>query len=149
MIPSNKTVKHRYKLADTYSQSSAAFNKIVLYKDHWVIFDDKKLELESFIKRANNVNGNILYERFLRQEGTGEISIVFSELEYINQKEDLPVYTKEVLAILDREELIQIGRHYSIDPINKPAHVLAKLILEAQAKRVFSKPKLEIKEEEK
>ena len=137
-------IVYQYRLTDSVVEKEMQIAGVNLSKD-WVSSPNIIEKLIPFIKTDANKTGLVDYEKKNYESN----EVLYRSVPNI---EDMPVYTKSQLFIMNRSELCDICRDYAMVTTNKSNEFLVKEILEKQAKFVVIKeeiketPKEEIKQ---
>lgn len=121
---------YKYKIIDDVASLGDGTNMsgINLDKSKWKISENNIYELAKYIRTPSNLKGTVQVQEFNPTNGL----IYYDSLKYVNDKPNLPIYTRHELGLMDRDELIEICRYYGIDPIHRTDKFLVKFIIEKQ-----------------
>lgn len=122
---------HRYKLIENYKFDKCQLGRVNLSTTEWTRFTDKKDSLDKYLKTFYNPDGCVYYEVINAAKNNELVSKMWYDI-----KEFPKMYSKIELSVMEREELCDISKYYSIITINRPNNILIKFILEMQAVRI-------------
>jgi hypothetical protein len=121
---------YRYKIIDdTVNMGDGTrVGNITLHKTKWTLSDNLMHELTEMIRTPSNLNGYIQVQEF----NPSTDYVYYDSIKYVNEKLNFPLYTRDQLGLMDRDELIEICRYMGIEYIHKPDKILVKFIIEKQ-----------------
>lgn len=122
----NQAVQYKYRLNSNWKDSDSLKLEGVELTREWIFFSKKKDSISHHVKTKLNPNGIVDYEE-VNPYTQGVYRSSVSEFD-----KKLPIYTKDMLDVMKRDDLVEISRVYSIDPVRKTNDFLIKLIIDAQ-----------------
>lgn len=125
MVDYSQRVIYRYFLNENFKGESCSFNGLVVTKTP-KDFDSKLEELDPYIRTKYNPTGMVDYQ-VINPYSNGSN---FDSKEIFEK--DLKIYSREEIALMNRDEIITICQIYNIPVVNMRTEILAKLILEKQ-----------------
>lgn len=133
---------YRYKIIDDVPNmgDNCSVEKITLHKSKWSLSENYIYELTSYIRTPNNRKGIVQLQEF----NPSNEFVYYDSIKYVTENVKLPIYTRDQLGLMDRDELVEICRYLGIDYIHKPDKYLVKFIVDKQKEL-----KLESVEEDK
>jgi len=117
---------YQYKIADSVKDDAMQVSGINLRRE-WTPFTSIQTNLIPFIKTLHNPNGILDYSKKNMESN----EVIYKS---IPNMEDLTIYSKQDLFIMNRQELCEICKAYTIITQNKRNERLIREILESQAK---------------
>jgi hypothetical protein len=131
----------RYRLNENCKSESKIFPVNVNLTKEWSIFSNEIVELKPYIRTKDNPIAEIDMEEFDRTtQGVVRSSLVQFKKKY-------PQYSRDTLASMPRNLLVEICLAYSIPVVNRPKDFLVNRILEKQ--EIYKFQETERKDEEK
>lgn len=120
----------RYKLVEENKADSQQICGVDLTKN-WSYFETKKNVLKDYIKNKVNPVGIVDYEEVEKYDTD---KIYYSSTEAM-QKPKM-IYTKDHLAMMPRDKLVEVAKWYEIVSANKPDWWIRNSIVEEQYKYI-------------
>ena len=119
-------IVHRYRINEEDKADFKMVAGIELSKQ-WRDFSSEKQELTSFIKSMANLSGFIDYEKK---------DLVSQEVIYksVAKEKEIPIYSKQALHLMTRNEIVEIFKMYGIDTTNKTKDFLIVELMKIQPK---------------
>jgi hypothetical protein len=115
----------RYKLNENVLDATAMINNIYLTKK-WTVFPEECVNLKNYIRTKDVPTGIVDFEEFDRFNQGIKVS------SYIDFKKQFPQYTRDILASMKRDQIVEICKAYNITVVNKRNEFLINIILEKQ-----------------
>jgi len=119
-------IVYRYRIEANDPSDNKMVAGVELSKQ-WKDFSSEKYELTSFIKSVVNPNGFIDYEKK---------DLVSQEVIYksVAKEKEIPVYSKQALHLMSRDEIVEIFKMYGIETTNKTKDFLIVELMRIQPK---------------
>lgn len=117
-------IVHRYRINEEDKSDYKMVAGIELSKQ-WKDFNSEKQELTSFIKSVANQSGFLDYQKK---------DLVSQEVIYksVAKEKQIPIYSKQALHLMSRNEIVEIFKMYGIDTTNKTKDFLIVELLKIQ-----------------
>lgn len=132
----------KYKIIDDVANLGDGTNisGINIDKTKWRVSENNIYELSRYIRTPSNLKGTVQVQEF--NPATGYV--YYDSLKYVVEKANLPIYSRDQLGLMDREELVELCRYYGIDTIHKTDKFLVKYIIDKQKEELSFKKDVEV-----